>query len=394
MYSRKETEVATRQIRDDFGYNAQLVFETIARRENSTFDYLRSSLPLKRRTCGNILYTLLKHGCVKVQPCAFQQIQRETHKKYIYGVDLAYVNCRRRFSRYILYTEQKYGAKHAQIVLTVLLLGTVSFQQLMLAIQKLNLKDGGIRNENLYERGFVDLTRAGLLCQTNVTTVQRRSKQLEGVDEVDLATHEIEGVDYHGCFWRINPRTFDDGLRQMYVQSQLRPDSEYLTEKIETHILSQRQKYVEAIIRCRLGPHALRIYRLLSHSHLEQKQIAELSMVPIKDTRDILYKLLKFDYVRMQELARTHDHAPSRTNYLWRANPLDVEKAMKKELVQTLMSMQIKHSSLASLCRYHPHHLQKLLEMQRGVKTELRRLEFATIRLDMLLLIFDDITCS
>ena len=108
----------------------------------------------------------------------------------------------------------------------------------------------------------------------------------------------------------------------------------------------------------------------------------------------ILYKLLKFDYVRMQELARTHDHAPSRTNYLWRANRLDVEKAMKKELVQTLMSMQIKLSSLSSLSRYHPRHLQKLLEMQCGVKTELQRLQFATIRLDALLLIFDDITCS
>lgn len=391
MYSRKEIEVAIRQIRDDFGYNAQLVFETIARRENSTFDYLRSSLPMKRRTCGNILYTLLKHGCVKVQPCAFQRIHRETLKRNTYGVDLAYVNCRRRFSRYILYTEQKYSAKHARIVLTTLLTGTVSFQQLMMTMQKLNFNEGEIRHENLYERAFADLVRAGLLCQTNFATMHRPSKQL---DEVILVTDELVNVDYHGCFWCINPRTFDGALRQMYVQSQLQPDSERLTKQIETHILSQRQKYVEAVIRCRLGPHALRIFRLLSQSHLEQKQIAELSMVPIKDTRDILYKLLKFDYVRMQELARTHDHAPSRTNYLWRANRLDVEKAMKKELVQTLMSMQIKLSSLSSLRRYHPRHLQKLLEMQCGVKTELQRLQFATIRLDALLLIFDDITCS
>jgi DNA-directed RNA polymerase III subunit RPC3 len=43
-------------------------------------------------------------------------------------------------------------------------------------------------------------------------------------------------------------------------------------------------------------------------------------MIPVKDTRESLYKLLKAEYVQIQEVARTSDHAPSRTFYLWRVD--------------------------------------------------------------------------
>ena len=51
------------------------------------------------------------------------------------------------------------------------------------------------------------------------------------------------------------------------------------------------------------------------HFHLQ-------AMIPVKDTRQLLYKLLKAKYVQIQELARTMDHAPSRTFYLWRVDPI------------------------------------------------------------------------
>ena len=51
------------------------------------------------------------------------------------------------------------------------------------------------------------------------------------------------------------------------------------------------------------------------HFHLQ-------AMIPVKDTRELLYKLLKAKYVQIQELARTMDHAPSRTLYLWRVDPI------------------------------------------------------------------------
>jgi|TARA_B100001142_G_C14333655_1_gene655062 DNA-directed RNA polymerase III subunit RPC3 len=43
-------------------------------------------------------------------------------------------------------------------------------------------------------------------------------------------------------------------------------------------------------------------------------------MIPVKDTRELLYKLLKAEYVQIQEVSRTSDHAPSRTFFLWRVD--------------------------------------------------------------------------
>jgi len=81
------------------------------------------------------------------------------------------------------------------------------------------------------------------------------------------------------------------------------------------------KEQLEAVVRERFGGPACRIFRLLLLKHnLEQKQIAEMAMISIKDTRELLYKLLKAHYVQIQEVARTVDHAPSRTFYLWHVN--------------------------------------------------------------------------
>ena len=76
---------------------------------------------------------------------------------------------------------------------------------------------------------------------------------------------------------------------------------------------------VDAVVRERFGEPACRIFRLvLLKRQLEQKQIADEAMLPVKDTRELLYKLFKVEFVQLQEVARTADHSPSRTFYLWR----------------------------------------------------------------------------
>jgi hypothetical protein len=45
---------------------------------------------------------------------------------------------------------------------------------------------------------------------------------------------------------------------------------------------------------CRYGTQGLRIFRLLLiKGQLEQKQIADLSMLPVKDTRELLYNMMQ-----------------------------------------------------------------------------------------------------
>ena len=43
-------------------------------------------------------------------------------------------------------------------------------------------------------------------------------------------------------------------------------------------------------------------------------------MLPLKDTREILYKLLQHGYIYLQEVSKSSDHAPSRTIYLWKVD--------------------------------------------------------------------------
>ena len=102
-----------------------------------------------------------------------------------------------------------------------------------------------------------------------------------------------------------------------------------------------RIKEIEAVVRERFGGPACRIFRLLLlKRNLEQKQIAEMAMIPVKDTRELLYKLLKAEYVQIQEVARTSDHAPSRTFYLWRVDLLRVVEQVGRDLYRATSNLR------------------------------------------------------
>ena len=81
---------------------------------------------------------------------------------------------------------------------------------------------------------------------------------------------------------------------------------------------SMIQNVIESVVHQRFGLLAKRIFRLLFvNRRLDQKEISKMAMLPIKQTREILYKLFKSEYVKIQEVSRTSDHAPSRTLYFW-----------------------------------------------------------------------------
>jgi len=161
-----------------------------------------------------------------------------------------------------------------------------------------------------------------------------------------------------------------------------------------------RAKELEAVVRERFGGPACRIFRLLLlKQNLEQKQIAEMAMISVKDTRELLYKLLKAQYVQIQEVARTVDHAPSRTFYLWRVNSSHVSQQVERELFRALSNLRnrMMHELLRQqeifylLERVQDRNLIPLTTSQRTQLTRIRsaatRLESSLLRLDELLLV-------
>ena len=169
-----------------------------------------------------------------------------------------------------------------------------------------------------------------------------------------------------------------------------------------------RIKEVEAVVRERFGGPACRIFRLLLlKRNLEQKQIAEMAMIPIKDTRELLYKLLKAEYIQIQEVARTSDHAPSRTFYLWRVDLLRVVEQVGRELYRATSNLRARliheldqeRETLTLLERAQDkisrggESTVALTATQRAnlvrMRTIATRLESSLLRLDELVLIFN-----
>ena len=163
-----------------------------------------------------------------------------------------------------------------------------------------------------------------------------------------------------------------------------------------------RIKEIEAVVRERFGGPACRIFRLLLlKRNLEQKQIAEMAMIPVKDTRELLYKLLKAEYVQIQEVARTSDHAPSRTFYLWRVDLLRVVEQVGRDLYRATSNLRARllyelsqeKETLMLLERAQDKSTIPLTTGQRQnlvrMRTKATRLEGAIMRLDELVLIFN-----
>ncbi|XP_039236438.1 DNA-directed RNA polymerase III subunit RPC3 [Pipra filicauda] len=78
---------------------------------------------------------------------------------------------------------------------------------------------------------------------------------------------------------------------------------------------------LESIVEERFGSRCARIFRLLLRKkHLEQKQVEDFAMIPAKEAKDMLYRMLSENLVSLQEIPKTPDHAPSRTFYLYTVN--------------------------------------------------------------------------
>ncbi|MEE6491610.1 hypothetical protein FKM82_016293 [Ascaphus truei] len=97
---------------------------------------------------------------------------------------------------------------------------------------------------------------------------------------------------------------------------------------------------LESIVQERFGSRCARIFRLLLRKrHLEQKQVEDFAMVPAKESKDMLYKMLSENLVTLQEIPKTPDHAPSRTFYLYAVNTLPSARMLLQRCYKTVANL-------------------------------------------------------
>ncbi|KAM8986200.1 DNA-directed RNA polymerase III subunit RPC3 isoform 2-T2 [Guaruba guarouba] len=126
---------------------------------------------------------------------------------------------------------------------------------------------------------------------------------------------------------------------------------------------------LESIVEERFGSRCARIFRLLLRKkYLEQKQVEDFAMIPAKEAKDMLYRMLSENLVALQEIPKTPDHAPSRTFYLYTVN---VPAAARMLLHRCYKSV----ANLMERRQYESRENKRLLEKSQRVEAILASLQ-------------------
>lgn len=356
-------------IREIFGEDAYIVCTHLRNSSGRTLPHLSLLSKLSYDRCARILYTLLRHGRIAYK---WRRIAPYHGEEVIYYLLPKSALRTSEMTRNIKFIRSKLGHLAARIFCCVVLHGHLTSVQVENIMRTC---DSSTAHRELVFKAISQLEATGMiepgLCDELETEAARREPPSSSnsanfwkpsVSNVNKAIHdarvfnsmlntssEISAHVLRVLREKENSKTSEPLSKSELVRTvrQIHKTSEksilqtisflvhrsvllehaLLDGRVILHMNKNRLTHIaqvqvaETTIKERFGMVACRIFRLLINTpQLEQKQVSEMAMVPLKDCREILGKLLKHEYVRMQEVARTADHAPSRTSYLWKVD--------------------------------------------------------------------------
>ncbi|KAI5481085.1 hypothetical protein MNV49_006271 [Pseudohyphozyma bogoriensis] len=102
---------------------------------------------------------------------------------------------------------------------------------------------------------------------------------------------------------------------------------------------------VEALIKAKIDPVSLRCWRILEDKgKLDEKHLARLAFLPVKEARECLGKLTAAALIEQQEVPRSADRAPTRTFFLWFVDYNKVVEALIDHQYKALANLQAQKS--------------------------------------------------
>jgi DNA-directed RNA polymerase III subunit RPC3 len=173
----------------------------------------------------------------------------------------------------------------------------------------------------------------------------------------------------------------------------LKRDTTGLTEKycvtMSKVIEYVKKKAIHKIAYERYDNYAARIIELLHrHSYMEQQQIGDLAIMPVRDARQRLYRLYRDKWVGYLELSKRNDFSPSSTYYFWHLDKPRLELAIIDDMYKTVLNMMIRRVSEMSTCeselniaRNEGHRLGKIFD-------KIRQLNYSIMKVDQTILLF------
>ncbi|NWV00454.1 RPC3 polymerase, partial [Upupa epops] len=141
------------------------------------------------------------------------------------------------------------------------------------------------------------------------------------------------------------------------------------TVNLHKALVSLATATLESIVEERFGSRCARIFRLLLRKkHLEQKQVEDFAMIPAKEAKEMLYKMLSENFVSLQEIPKTPDHAPSRTFYLYTVNIVSAARMLLHRCYKSV-------ANLIERRQYETKENKRLLEKSQRVEAILASMQ-------------------
>jgi len=136
-----------------------------------------------------------------------------------------------------------------------------------------------------------------------------------------------------------------------------------------------------------------RICRVLNEKHyMEENAISDIALLPVRETREKLYRLMRDRLVLMQEVPRTSSHEPKSTTYLWTTNPQFLISTMKNRTENALLKVRIRYQHTYSSNKHLLEHEEKFKTMESDLRSKmannLNRLRMAQLKLDETLMMY------
>ncbi|XP_040189872.1 DNA-directed RNA polymerase III subunit RPC3 isoform X3 [Rana temporaria] len=134
---------------------------------------------------------------------------------------------------------------------------------------------------------------------------------------------------------------------------------------------------LESIVQERFGSRCARIFRLLLRKrHLEQKQVEDFAMIPAKEAKDMLYKMLSVNLISLQTVANLIERRQSET----KENKRLLEKSQRIEAI--IASMQATGAEEAQLQEIEEMITAPERQQLESLKRNVNKLDASEIQVD------------
>jgi len=118
-------------------------------------------------------------------------------------------------------------------------------------------------------------------------------------------------------------------------------DSWAYTVDIESILAELKAEHAQSMVQSKFGGSAGRIFRLLvDRKRLEEKQVAEMAILPKKEVRTLLQSMMREGFTKLQEIPK--DSARRRMLHLWTVDFTHVCKILMDRYYQTWVNLSIR----------------------------------------------------